>query len=112
MQSDLKALADAMEKLAFEMPAPNEFTPRFVQLAVAARSLALHQAARPEERENVIREVVTVLATWGMDSGAMNYACSLLEHFGLPLEPTFKVSKLQGGTEVIELVSPPQSSGS
>lgn len=33
----IKEFADAVERLAFTIPPPNEFTPQFVQMAQAAR---------------------------------------------------------------------------
>ncbi len=44
---DLRDFADAVEKAAFEIPAPNPYTPRFVHLAVLARQKA--QVYRQEE---------------------------------------------------------------
>lgn len=35
----LNDFVQAVERLAFEMPAPNEYTPRFVQLCVTAQQL-------------------------------------------------------------------------
>lgn len=37
----LKMLADEVQSLAFQMPAPNEFTPQFVMLAQFARDVAI-----------------------------------------------------------------------
>jgi hypothetical protein len=34
--ASMKRFADAVEKLAFSMPAPNPYTPKFVQLAIEA----------------------------------------------------------------------------
>lgn len=39
----LKTLCEVVERTAFEMPPPNEFTPRFVQAVQSAR-IALHQS--------------------------------------------------------------------
>ena len=47
----ISALADAIEKLAFSMPAPNAFTPQFVMLAVHAKRLAHDPMARQEVAE-------------------------------------------------------------
>lgn len=33
---DLLAFSEAVKQIAFEMPAPNEFTPRFVMIAIEA----------------------------------------------------------------------------
>ena len=49
--SDMLLLADAIESLAFKMPAPNPYTPQFVQIAITARNLA--QQADNRRREQV-----------------------------------------------------------
>lgn len=45
--SPLKVFADRIEKLAFEMQAPNPYTPRFVEIANAMRTLAMIQVQHP-----------------------------------------------------------------
>lgn len=40
LREALRPFADRIEKLAFEMPPPNAYTPRFVELAMALRALA------------------------------------------------------------------------
>lgn len=46
---DSKAFIDAVEKLAFDMPAPNPYTPQFVMLCVEARRL-LNQEREQQHR--------------------------------------------------------------
>lgn len=38
--NDLMLVADAIESLAKKMPAPNPYTPQFIQIAITARRLA------------------------------------------------------------------------
>ncbi len=41
---DLHDFAEAVKTLAFKMPAPNAYTPQFVQLALAAQHIAYKAA--------------------------------------------------------------------
>jgi hypothetical protein len=48
---EAKAFIDAVERLAFSMPAPNSYTPQFMLLCVEARRLLnKHQAALTEKK--------------------------------------------------------------
>lgn len=49
---NLEHFISAVERLAFEMPAPNPYTPRFVQMCVEARSAFLAQASRTGDVES------------------------------------------------------------
>jgi hypothetical protein len=45
----MKSFTNAVEKLAFSMPAPNDYTPKFIQLVVQAQSvIASHQSAKEQ----------------------------------------------------------------
>ena len=45
----LRKLTNRVERLAFDMPAPNEYTPQFVQLCQEARAFLSHPQPTPEE---------------------------------------------------------------
>lgn len=47
--SDMHLAADAIEHTAFEMRAPNEFTPRFVTIANTMRQMANEATQRRRE---------------------------------------------------------------
>lgn len=51
LREAMENFANAVEKLAFERPAPNEYTPRFVQVAVGVR-----QALNPKEASDETSE--------------------------------------------------------
>lgn len=73
----LDRMADAIERLAFQMPAPNEWTPQFVALAVAAR-----EQANELRRTSALAgggEAVGYIAQYSLD--ALN-ACRNDEHNG------------------------------
>lgn len=38
LETVLQAFSETVERIAFEIPAPNTFTPRFVQIAQTARA--------------------------------------------------------------------------
>jgi hypothetical protein len=42
LEAALRVLCDSVERIAFEMPPPNEYTPQFVQRAQAARLVLLY----------------------------------------------------------------------
>lgn len=55
---DLKDFAEAVEALAFKMPAPNDWTPQFVQLAQAAKRLAAQaEACRRAHHQHMMRNL-------------------------------------------------------
>lgn len=54
---DMKMFADAVEKIAFEMSAPNVYTPRLVTLVNAARECANQaEIARQDEVQRKMAE--------------------------------------------------------
>jgi hypothetical protein len=62
---ELLAFAEAVERLAFEMPAPNAFTPRFVQMCIEARRRRSSPAGEEIDTaiHNIISDCVCVTAT-------------------------------------------------
>jgi len=54
-----KAWIDAVEKLAFSMPAPNVYTPQFVQLCVEARSALLQSEISPIRTRDELKAEIT-----------------------------------------------------
>ena len=57
----MKQVAKAIEKLAFEMPAPNPYTPRFVMLANELMRQAIEQAEKQKPYGWMVRGVPTVM---------------------------------------------------
>ena len=47
-KEQLKAFEDAVEKIAFQMPAPNEFTPQLIHLVVHSRHVRLERECRED----------------------------------------------------------------
>ncbi len=51
-QVDMERFIDAVESLAFSIPAPNPWTPQLVGLAAQARTMLYELAAMPHEPPN------------------------------------------------------------
>lgn len=64
IRRQMLAFAAAVKRLAFEMPPPNEYTPKFVQMALAAERIA-REAGRqlPEERQRFGEGVASYATT-------------------------------------------------
>lgn len=60
-----EAFADAIEKIAFEIPAPNPYTPRLIQLCITARTLAAQATPQPQSvRDALEKAAIEVISDY------------------------------------------------